>query len=49
VEEALQFELQPIMNLLEQEERVVGADPQLPWAGNTALMMYGIPVRPARW
>jgi hypothetical protein len=48
VEEALQFELQPIMSLLVEEERAVGSDPQLPWAGNTAFM-YGVPMRPGRY
>ena len=49
VEEALQYELQPIISLLVREEAAVGADPQLiGWDRNTAFM-YGIPIRPGRY
>lgn len=46
VEEALQFELQPIINVLEEEQVKVGRDPGLPWRDrdDQALMIFGIPM-----
>ena len=49
VEEALQHELQPIVRVLEEEQMLIGQDPTLPWSdgGNSALMIFGIPMRPS--
>jgi hypothetical protein len=45
IDESLQFELQPIRSVLIEEVRSLGADPHQAWDGNTALLMYGIPMR----
>jgi hypothetical protein len=48
VEEALQFELQPLVRVLEDEQMLIGQDPALPWSDNSALMMFGVPIRAVR-
>ena len=47
VEEALQHELLPLVRVLEEEQAMIGQDPGLPWSDNSALMMFGIPIRPS--
>ena len=47
VEEALQFELQPIIGVFEDELGHVGVESDLPWRDDSALMMYGVRMRGA--
>ena len=42
VEETLQFELQPVIAVFEREVDDVGADPDLPWREESALMMVSL-------